>query len=148
MGLPHYNSHKIQSIEPIYINNYEAQFITKSGDVKIAHIERYDIVDDTLTCKFQDMPDVGYDDIKNTDILLISHINKPGNIIRIDILQVKNTSFKTETFSWSDMGLSSINCSFSIQNINTLSENDVNARSLDSVVNSYKRDIKLNSVLD
>ncbi len=145
MGLPHF-AHK--SIEPIYTSLYDARFITKSGETKTAHIERYEIVNDIINCKFQDMPDVGYDDIVNTDILIISHQNRVGDVIRFDILQVKNTLFKTSPFSWDGNDLSYIDCSFSIQNIKTMLDKDINTQSLESVINSYKRDIKLNSVLD
>lgn len=158
MGLPHFHSHKIQSVEPAYINSYEISLITRSGDTKMPHLDRYEIIDNTITCKFQfqNKSELDYGDIKNTDILIISHYNKMGNIIRFDILQVNNTLFKTTPFSCEEMyagdNVSYIDCKFSIQNTNTISEEDINtgssAQILESVMNSYKRDIKLNSVLE
>ncbi len=145
MALPHFHGGLV-SPDPIFLNRYDGLFITNNGDKFVANIERFEIVDNVITCKIQNYPESTFSNINDSVVLLIEHSNKIGNIIRIDILGIEIKNYRSE-FDWSREDLSHIDVSFTITSSKSLYGDELSITSKEDFIKSIIRDKKLAQLL-
>jgi len=80
MALPHFHTMP-KNIEPIFKSLYEALFITSDGNRFIANIERFEIIDNIISCKIQDYPETSISNINKSKTLIIEYFNTPDHYV-------------------------------------------------------------------
>lgn len=133
------------SPEPIFKNKYDIKFINNDNIEITGQVESFEISNDVIICQIQDYPEMSFSDIKDIKIIIIEHVNKSDNVVRMNILKVRNINCKS-SFGWDDIGLSYIESTFSILESNSISGDKLQNK--DSIIKSLLRDEKLNDILE
>ena len=147
MALPHFHTMP-KVLKPIFLNSYEATFITADDERFNCSVESFEISDDIITCKIQDHQKSSLSTMKKLKIMVIEHFYKTGDIVRIDILGVKNINYKS-SFDWNRHDeLSVIEVSFDITYSKSMDGDNLSTTDRDSIIKSIIRDEKLNILLN
>lgn len=143
MPLPHFHTLPIVQ-EPIWKFSYDFTMIYQDKYDSI-RVEKFEIVNDMMTCKIQHDVKIKYQDIKNSNILLIDYHDKKGHKVRTDVISVDNIEYKVN-FDWNETDMSYIDTIFKIKSIRTLVDNEL--INTDSLAKSIIREQKINILLD
>ena len=140
MALPHFHGGTLAP-EPIYSNLYDCLFISNLKEHEVP-VEKVNLDGLVLNCDIQDMPDIGWDIIKNANFLILNQYDRRGFIIKVETFEVKNINLFT-SLSWDSQGLSYIKASYDVINTRSFIGDNI-----DSDIKQFKRDLKLNSILN
>lgn len=152
MALPHFHTMP-KVLKPIFLNSYEATFITTDDERFNCSVESFEISDNIITCKIQDHQKSSLSTMKKLKIMVIEHYSNgvtafTGDIVRIDILGVKNINYKS-SFDWNRHDeLSVIEVSFDITYSKSMDGDNLSTTDRDSIIKSIIRDEKLNILLN
>ena len=131
--------------DPIMTNLFETIAIFEDNRHLLLNIEKFDILNDVITCRIQENREYGYSDITKTKILMLEYYDRKGYIIKCDIFRVKNISYKS-SLDWNEVKLSMIDTTFKIEHSSILFDDQMLTRG--SIIKSILREEKLNNLLD
>ncbi len=144
MPLPHFHTMPPLAPDPMLVNQYETIAIFEDNRHLPLNIEKFDILNDVISCRIQDHKEYGYSDIPKIKILLLERFDRKGYIIRCDVFTVKNTSYHS-SLDWNESNVSMIDVTFKIEDSTTLYDEQMLTRS--SIIKSILREEKLNNLL-